>query len=43
MAPATGLAIAELIADGWCTTFDIAPLGVDRFARGEPFLDGALV
>jgi glycine/D-amino acid oxidase-like deaminating enzyme len=43
MAPATGLAIAELISDGRCTTFDIAPLAVDRFARGEPFLDGALV
>jgi glycine/D-amino acid oxidase-like deaminating enzyme len=43
MAPATGLAIAELISDGECTTFDIAPLAVDRFARGEPFLDGALV
>ena len=43
MAPATGLAIAELISDGLCTTFDIAPLAVDRFARGQPFLDGALV
>jgi glycine/D-amino acid oxidase-like deaminating enzyme len=43
MAPATGLAIAELISDGRCTTFDIAPLAVDRFARGELFLDGALV
>ena len=43
MAPAAGLAIAELIADGLCTTFDIAPLAVDRFARGQPFLDDALV
>jgi len=43
MAPATGLAIAELIADGRCTTFDIAPLRVDRFVRGERFEDGALV
>lgn len=43
MAPATGLAIAELIADGESKTFDIAPLAVDRFERGMPFLDGALV
>lgn len=43
MAPATGLAIAELIADGASRTFDIAPLAVDRFARGVRFEDGALV
>lgn len=43
MAPATGLAMAELIADGRSTTFDIAPLAVDRFAQGKPFVDGALV
>ena len=43
MAPATGLAIAELIADGRSATFDIAPLAVDRFARGTPFANGALV
>ena len=43
MAPATGRAIAELIADGRSKTFDIGPLAVDRFERGEPFLDGALV
>jgi glycine/D-amino acid oxidase-like deaminating enzyme len=43
MAPATGLAIAELIADGESKTFDIAPLAVDRFERGQPFIDGALV
>jgi FAD-dependent oxidoreductase domain-containing protein 1 len=43
MAPATGLAMAELIGDGRSRTFDVAPLGVDRFARGKPFLDGALV
>jgi glycine/D-amino acid oxidase-like deaminating enzyme len=43
MAPATGLAIAELIADGQSRTFDIAPLAVDRFERGQPFVDGALV
>jgi glycine/D-amino acid oxidase-like deaminating enzyme len=43
MAPATGLAIAELITDGRTTTFDVAPLAVDRFERGEAFVDGALV
>jgi glycine/D-amino acid oxidase-like deaminating enzyme len=43
MAPATGRAIAELIANGQCRTFDIAPLAVDRFERGQPFVDGALV
>jgi FAD-dependent oxidoreductase domain-containing protein 1 len=43
MAPATGLAIAELITDGRAATFDISPLAVDRFTRGQPFVDGALV
>ncbi len=43
MAPATGLAVAELIGEGRCTSFPIAPLAVERFARGEPFRDGALV
>jgi FAD-dependent oxidoreductase domain-containing protein 1 len=43
MAPATGRAIAELIADGRSKTFDITPLAVDRFERGQPFVDGALV
>lgn len=43
MAPATGLAIAELIATGHSTTFDVATLAVDRFARGVPVLDRALV
>ena len=43
MAPATGLAIAELVATGRSTTFDVAPLAVDRFARGQRFEDGALV
>jgi sarcosine oxidase subunit beta len=43
MAPATGLAIAELIAEGESKTFEITPLAVDRFERGQPFVDGALV
>jgi glycine/D-amino acid oxidase-like deaminating enzyme len=43
MAPATGVAVAELIADGRCTTFDVEPLAVDRFEQGRPFYDGAMV
>jgi FAD-dependent oxidoreductase domain-containing protein 1 len=43
MAPATGLAVAELITEGRASSFDVAPLAVDRFARGAPFVDGALV
>lgn len=43
LAPATGLAVAELVADGECRSFPIAPLAPDRFDRGEPFLDGALI
>ena len=43
MAPATGLAVTELIADGECSTFDIGGLAADRFARGRPLFDEALV
>ena len=43
MAPAAGLAVAELIVTGRSSTFDITPLAVDRFVRGKPLLDGALV
>ncbi len=43
MAPATGLAIAELITTGRTTAFDISPLAPDRFARGVRFVDGAMV
>ncbi len=43
LAPATGVAVAELILDGRCISFDVAPLAVDRFAHGLPFLDGAMV
>ncbi len=42
LAPATGLAVAELICDGVCTSFDVTPLAADRFARGDLFFDGAL-
>lgn len=40
--PATGRLMAELILDGAATTVDIAPLGLDRFARGA-WLSEALV
>ena len=33
--PIAGQLMAELITDGRATTVDIAPLGLDRFARGE--------
>lgn len=43
MAPATGLAVAELVDDAPRPTFDIAPLAPDRFVRGQPFHDAALL
>jgi glycine/D-amino acid oxidase-like deaminating enzyme len=43
LAPAIGVAVAELVSGGASTTFDISPLAVDRFDRGELFLDGALI
>ena len=43
LAPATGTAVAELITDGACQRFGIAPLAPDRFDRGVYFVDGALV
>lgn len=43
LAPATGLAVAELIGNGRSRTFDIGPLAPDRFDRGMYFEDGALV
>jgi sarcosine oxidase subunit beta len=33
--PAVGKVIAELIVDGRSSTIDIAPLSIERFARGE--------
>ena len=33
--PIAGQLMAELITDGRASTVDIAPLGLDRFARGE--------
>jgi sarcosine oxidase subunit beta len=37
--PIAGQLMAELIADGRATTLDIAPLSLDRFARGEAVLE----
>ena len=34
-APAAGRAVAELLADGACTTFDLHPLRPSRFAEGD--------
>ena len=33
--PAAGRAVAELIVDGGCTTFDLAPLRPTKFAEGD--------
>lgn len=41
-APATGQLVAELILDGAAHSVDVAPLGLDRFSRGE-WLSEALV
>jgi sarcosine oxidase subunit beta len=35
LAPAVGVALAELIVDGAATSFDLTPLAPERFARGE--------
>lgn len=39
MAPAVGLALAELVTDGRFVTFDLARYSIARFARGEPLHD----
>lgn len=43
MAPATGAAMAELLATGASSTLDIAPFDPGRFARGEAFRDEAMI
>ena len=35
LAPAVGTAVAELVCDGHASSFDLAPLDPERFARGE--------
>jgi glycine/D-amino acid oxidase-like deaminating enzyme len=42
-APAVGRALAELIAFGEYRSLDLAPLGWGRVARGEPFLETAVI
>ena len=41
LAPITGLAIAELIADGVCTCCDLRSFGPDRFGKGSGTSDEA--
>ena len=43
MAPATGAAMAELLATGASSTLDIAPFDPGRFALGEAFRDEAMI
>ena len=43
MAPATGAAMAELLATGASTTLDIGAFDPGRFARGETFHDDAMI
>ena len=41
--PAMGRGVSELIAYGEYRTLDLTPLGYDRIARGEPFLETAII
>ena len=41
--PAMGRGVSELIAHGKYRTLDLTPLGYDRIARGEPFLETAII
>ncbi len=43
MSPATGKMISEMIRLGRAETVDVAPLRPDRFERGEPFHDEAMI
>ncbi len=40
--PATGRAVAELVVHGGYRALDLAPLGFDRIARGEPMRETAV-
>ena len=41
--PAMGRGVSELITYGEYRTLDLTPLGYDRIARGEPFLETAII
>ena len=41
--PAMGRGVAELITHGGYRTLDLTPLGYERIARGEPFLETAII
>ncbi|MGH7742677.1 MAG: NAD(P)/FAD-dependent oxidoreductase [Candidatus Eiseniibacteriota bacterium] len=43
MSPAIGRVMSEIIRTGRAESADVSPLGADRFARGEVFLDGAMI
>ena len=41
--PAMGRGVSELVTYGEYRTLDLTPLGYDRIARGEPFLETAII
>jgi len=41
--PATGRIVAELLLDGWCSTFDIVSLRPERFAEGDWKIEDAVL
>ncbi len=42
-APAAGLAVAELVTDGACASFDLRPLRPSRFAEGDLVVETAVL
>lgn len=42
-APAAGRAVVELITDGECSTFDLTPLRLSRFAEGDLVVETAVL
>jgi len=42
-APAAGRAVAELVARGSCSTFDLHPLRPSRFAEGDLIVETAVL
>ena len=41
--PAMGRGVSELVTYGKYRTLDLTPLGYERIARGEPFLETAII